>query len=165
MAKFNNNQKRTNNKGNNNRPKTRMSSFKEAKKYVPKFIPTTYTKCFVTFDEAISEMVEANQVIENIIKSGEYYVPEAVSAKMVDYFQKNFPVVGTETQIVSIICSGSRCSLKTREYVAFGYRYKYSKDKETEEITLSNIEAEITLYKENQLTSDFLEMSNWVEVM
>ena len=156
---------------NNQGRKSSTTSFKQSMKNVAKelrknFVITTYKKSFDSFSAGINELREISEVAAKILGVEEELTPTTAAQKVMDEFANNFPSVEDGQNIFwSVDISASRCVIKTNDYVSFGWKYRYNRDRKTGETTISDIEMQITILQENPDITKAATDADWKAVL
>lgn len=157
MAKFNNN----NSKGNNNKGKGGNKSGGNNRKRQPmKF--TNYTKTFYSFDEAINNMIANNDVVADVLLyDGAATMSTAdIYNRLCDVAKSHVPNPETRENIHwEFHISANKISVKTDQFVAFGWNIRSRKVQDQYEVT---VDSRITIFGENPLAKKTLEDDGWV---
>lgn len=156
---------------NNNTRKSSTTSFKQSMRNVARemrknFVITTYKKSFDDFATGINELKGISSVAANILGVEEELTPTTASQKVMDAFANHFPSVESGENIFwSVDISASKCVVKTNEYVSFGWKYRYNKDRKTGKVTISDIEMQVTILRENPEVTKAATDAGWKAIL
>ena len=147
------------------------NSFKQSMRNVAKelrknFIITTYKKSFDDFSAGIDELRGMSSVVLDVLGKEEELTPTTAAKKVMDSFANNFPSAEDGENIFwSVDISASRCMIKTDKHISFGWKFRYNRDRSTGECTISDIEMQITILRENQDITDEATANGWTAVL
>lgn len=149
MAKFNNNKKGNKKNYSNHKSNTKM---------------VTFRKEFDSFASAITDMKDHSEVIKNILDTEEDNpTSEAVYKKLAEAVKEHLPnPVKRENMHWEFNIAGSRVSVKTGEYIAFGWNVRSKKVETDDSSTYQNhYYCRITVFGSNPDLVEDLTSNGW----
>lgn len=149
----------SNNKRSNINFKQKMKNV--AREMKSNFVVTTYKKTFDSFSAGIDELRTTCPLAATILGDGELTTTTS-ARKLLGAFNDKFPCLESgENVFWALDISASRCLLKTNEHVSFGWKYRYTRDKETGKYSISEIEMQVTIMKQNDTITTAATEAGW----
>lgn len=150
MTKFNNNSKGSNREG----------GHKPAMKKRKSVTSVTYVKSFDSFEEAITDMIANNDIVYSILSLSEDDITEEeVYNKICSLPTKYTPNPVTRENILwEYTISANRVSIKTDQFIAFGWNIRSRKVDDHFESTYY---CKITIFGNNAMAKKALEDADW----
>lgn len=134
----------------------------------PKVIATTYFMKFDNFNDMINELKRLHPVIGKEIFTYDETSPVDALNDISNWFADRLPNIENGYNLHNqITLSATRVSVKTSSFFSFGWKLKYTKDRE-----IINLEATVTTLEKEGVTTDkdlsdmknIMEENGWKEV-